>query len=125
MNDYVDPHGFQAPTLDVRVVAQPNRKAVYRTVFSTITLISTAEPKQLLAESDDRVCAYLVAMDDDVCIAGNRNEAQAGTGAILAKRLTAPHPVQTSAALWVCAPTLAAATSRVSVVDIHCTYADQ
>lgn len=118
----------QFETLNVRVVAQPPaRKAVYRTTYYTVVLqAADGLPEPLLAASDDRVCAYVTAMDDDVVIHGNRNDAQKGAGAIIAKRLAAPFPLQDSAAVW-CAVSgaMAGPTSRVSVVDIHVTHSDQ
>lgn len=112
----------------VHVLSQPApRRKVFRTIHKVIVFSAPLDPVLLLAESDTRVAAYMLPRDDDVAISHDRGELQQVKTALnlIPKTLTAPWPITDSTALWGCAPTMAGATSRVLVTEIHATYADR
>lgn len=109
--------------IPVRVVNHPAaRRPRYRTVFQTITITADEPAQELLPASDDRKIVYVQALDDDVVISGNRSEAAFGAGTIVRKTNTQPWPVQESGPVYVAVPTFGAATSRVTLAAVYCTY---
>jgi hypothetical protein len=103
-------------TLDVRVVAQPKpvQERLYgRYRIATITDVD--EAVDLLPASEDRICAYVQPLDDDVVISGNRSDAESGAGTRIPKANTSPYPIYDQGVLYVAAPVIGATTSRVSV----------
>jgi hypothetical protein len=119
----ITPEGDQH-VLAVHVTNHPAppapRTPRYRAVYYTVTLTDAGRSEQLLAAATDRHCAYVQPLDDDVAVSGNQSDAASGTGSILPKTNTQPAVLADSAAVYVAAPTMAGATSRVSVIDVHC-----
>lgn len=54
-----------------------------RTVYRTITLIASDPAQEIMAASDDRISAQLVAVDADIIIGDNKSDVARGTGAYI------------------------------------------
>lgn len=105
--------------------APSSRRAVYRTVTLT-----AAEPVQeLMAASDDRICAYVVVVDADVIISDNKSDAAAGRGAYVPcvtptatkPNLAAPYPVEDNRVVYA-GPVVALAGANVIRVSVNAVY---
>lgn len=103
--------------------------AKVRTVYRTVTLTAAEPSQELWAASDDRLEAYVVAVDVDVFIADNRSDAAAGRGAYLPcvvpaatkPSLQSPVCIRDRRAAYA-APVVALvspATARVSVIAVY------
>jgi hypothetical protein len=92
---------------------------IYRSVCWTLTLTAANDAEELLPQSDNREIAWVQPLDDNVVINENGSDAARGNGTIIPKANNAPYPVQTSGTLYVAAPTLAGATSRVTVSAVY------
>jgi hypothetical protein len=103
-------------TLGVRLVEPPpqRRERVYGT-YRIVTVTTSDPSSQLLPASEDRVCAYVQALDDDVVLSNRESDANAGAGTRVPKTNTAPWPIYDQGVLYAAVPVLAGATSRISV----------
>jgi hypothetical protein len=109
--------------IPVHVVSMPTpKRKIFRTVYKTLTITQANFGTELLPASDCRVMAWVKALDDDLIVGGLKSDVEKGEGTTLAKALTAPWPVQDSTPVWVAAPALAGATSRIAVTDTYWTY---
>jgi hypothetical protein len=91
-----------------------------RTVFYTIILTAANDAEQLLPASDDREIAWVQPLDDNVVLSDNMSSAASGTGTVVPKGNNQPYPVQHSGAVYVSAPVMSGATSRITMTAVYC-----
>lgn len=105
--------------------AAPKTRSVYRTIY----LKASDACQEIMAASDDRICAYVVAVDADIFLSENKGDAQAGTGTYLPcaipaatkPSLQSPYPVYDNRVVYAAAvvtPT-GSNTVRVSVTAVY------
>lgn len=101
----------------------------YRTVYRTVKLTNAEPCQEIMAASDDRVIAWVVAVDADIYLSDNRGDAQAGTGtyvpcvipAATKPSLQSPYPVQDYRVVYAAAVVTPTGTNvtRVSVSAVY------
>jgi len=115
-----DPHG-DFHTLNVRLVEPaPTVREKITGVYRVITVTPSGQQgsgpvQQLLPESDNRVCAYVQALDDDAFLASTEADAANRSGMPLLLKNTAPWPILDQGPVFVGVPTMGGQTSRIAV----------
>lgn len=110
-------------TISVQVTSPIPRGAErYHGVYRTVTLTAAAAGKEIAIPSVDRVCLYVQALDDDICISQNQSDAEKGAGLIIPHTNTAPTPIYDQGIVYVAVPNnMGGPSSRVSVAAYYCT----
>jgi hypothetical protein len=104
---------------------------VFRAVYRTVTLTAADPVQELWAVSDDRLEAYIMAIDVDVTLADNRSDALAGRGAYVPSvipaatkpSLQSPLPVRDRRAAFA-APVVALISPAVARITVLAYYRD-
>lgn len=94
-------------------------KKEHRSAFYTITLSQANDAEQLLPASDEREIAWVQPLDDNIVVSDNQSDCAKGTGTVIPKNNNQPYPIQHSGALYVSAPVLAGATSRITLTAVY------
>lgn len=99
-----------------------------RTVFNTVVLTANEPVQEILPKSENRYCAYVQAIDNDIVLASNLAQGQAKvntaasvpspSGAYLPKANTAPLKLDGNDLIYAAATTTASNT-RVAVTAIY------
>jgi len=111
-----------AHTVNVKITAPvPRGVERYHGVYRTVTIKATQTGQEICAPSDERVCMYVQALDDDACISRNQSDAEKGAGYIIPKNNSAPVPVYDQGTVYVAIPgALGGPSSRVAVAAYYC-----
>lgn len=118
------PRGDQA-VLAVKLIGPVPQPPVdvYGTVYQTVILqppsAGNLGGEEILPASPARLIAWILAIDDDIFVSDNRSDAEASKGSFVPKALSAWTPIQDSGAVYAFAPTMAGASSRVSVMTVY------
>ncbi len=112
--------------IKVHVVSAPASPAAkrcrYRSNYQTIKLTAADPSQPILPTSDERVAAYVIPLDDTICISNNQSDAQNFIGATIPKALDSAgyFPINDSGPMFAAATTFSSnATSRVTVVAVY------
>jgi len=108
-----------------KVEPRPERR---RVTLGTVVLTADDTAQELLPPADDRVCAYILSLDNDVVIgkdkatvmspSNTKTNVPQPSGAVVPKSLTAWTPLETSDRVWA-GVTTTATNSRVSVISVY------
>jgi hypothetical protein len=114
---------------DVQLGAAAAAGPKVRSVYRTIHLTKDDACQEIMAASDDRICAYVVAIDADVYLSDNKGDAQAGTGSYIPcvipaatkPNLAAPYPVYDNRVVYAAAAVTPTGSNvvRVSVTAVY------
>lgn len=72
MNIDVNKETYEGPPVHVHIVSSgvaPRPRKQKRTVFSTVVLTANEPVQEILPKSENRVCAYVQAIDNDIVLA--------------------------------------------------------
>lgn len=102
-----------------------------RSVYRTINLTSLDPVQEIMAASDERIIAWLVAVDADIFISDNKSDAGAGRGSYIPcvtptatkPNLASPYPVQDNRVIYA-GPVAAIAGGAVLRVSVTAVYRD-
>lgn len=123
------PGDTQPVPVHVTGAAKSRRKL---TRFETYVLTASDPAQCILPESEDRICAYVQAIDNDIVLGPTKGVVAAAVnivvnvpspnGAYIPKANTVPYPVEGTNAVYA-GITTSAANSRVAVVETY--YAEE
>ena len=112
--------------IKVHVVSAPTSSAParcrVRSNYQTIKLTAADPSQPILPTSDERVAAYVIPLDDPICISNNQSDAQNFIGAQLPKATDTGSyfPINDSGPMFASAQTFSSGgTSRVTVVAVY------
>lgn len=106
---------------DVQLAAKTAAAPQLRAVYHTVILTADEGAQHVLPASNDRVAAWIQAIDDDIVINGKLAEAANGRGAVVPKANTAPYPVTDSGPVYagVITALTGTNTARVAVSAVY------
>lgn len=107
----------------------PGSPKTTKTVYRTVQLTASDPVQEIMAASDERIIAWVVAVDADVVLADNKSDAAAVRGSYVPcvtpaagkPNLAAPYPVQDNRVVYV-GPVAAIGAGNVLRVSVSAIY---